>query len=107
MLSKKFRLQIQNWLKNKNKRVISRRSDFFIVRMSANDLDSSRFGVIISAKVSKSAVKRNRIKRIIYDFVRLNELHKKAGRDVAITVFPATAKLERNEIEKELVKLVQ
>jgi len=102
MLAKKYRLQIQNWLKNKNKRIISRRSDFFIIRMSVNDLFFSRFGVIISAKVSKSAVKRNRIKRIIYDFIRINKLNEIGGKDVAITVLPAIAKLDKNEIEKEL-----
>lgn len=102
MLSKQFRLQIDEWLKNRNKRITTRRSDFFIVRMSVNDLDFSRFGVVISAKVSKSAVKRNRIKRIIYDFIRLNKLNEIGGKDVVITVLPATAKLERNEIEKQL-----
>ncbi len=106
MLAKKFRLQIQNWLKNRNKKIISRRSDFFIVRMSANDLSFSRFGVIISAKVSKSAVKRNRIKRIIYDFIRLNKLYEIGGRDAAITVLSATAKLDKNEIEKELKNVI-
>lgn len=106
MLAKKFRLQIQNWLKNKDKRIISRRSDFFIIRMSINELFFSRFGVIISAKVSKSAVKRNRIKRIIYDFIRLNKFYEIGGRDVVITVLPATAELERSEIEKEIIKLL-
>ncbi|PIV31936.1 ribonuclease P protein component [Candidatus Wolfebacteria bacterium CG02_land_8_20_14_3_00_37_12] len=106
MLAKKYRLQIQNWLKNKNKRIISRRSDFFIIRMSANDLFFSRFGVIISAKVSKSAVKRNRIKRIIYDFIRLNKFNEIKGNDVAITVLPAIAKLDKNEIEKELKNVI-
>ncbi|MEK7553516.1 MAG: ribonuclease P protein component, partial [Patescibacteria group bacterium] len=101
-----FRLQIQNWLKNKDKRIISRRSDFFIIRMSINELFFSRFGVIISAKVSKSAVKRNRIKRIIYDFIRLNKFYEIGDRDVVITVLPATAKLERSEIEKEIIKLL-
>lgn len=106
MLAKQYRLQIQDWLKNRNKRIISRRSDFFIVRISANDLLFSRFGVIISAKVSKSAVQRNRIKRIIYDFIRLNKLHEIGGQDAAITVLPAVAKLKKEEIEKELKNVI-
>ena len=112
MLAKKYRLQIQNWLKNKSKKIISRRSDFFIIRMSANDLFFSRFGVIISAKVSKLAVKRNKIKRIIYDFIRLNNLvgleaeKLKRGIDVAITVLPTVAKLKKEEIEKELKNVI-
>lgn len=74
--------------------------------MSANDLSFSRFGAIISAKVSKSAVKRNRIKRIIYDFIRINKLNEVGGKDVAITVLSPTAKLDRNEIEKELKNVI-
>lgn len=90
------------------------------MKASDNDLNFSRFGVVISAKVSKLAVKRNKIRRIIYDFIRLNNLYKvggrparagkpaftglpaQAGRDVVITVLFATAKLERSEIEKQL-----
>lgn len=112
MLAKRFRLQIQDWLKNKKnlpagrQEITSRRSDFFIIKISANSLDFSRFGVIISLKVSKSAVKRNKIKRIIYDFIRLNNLYKVGGRDVVITVLSATAKLERSEIEKQLNSLL-
>ncbi len=106
MLAKKYRLQIQNWLRDKNKRIISHRSDFFIVKSSSNSLDYSRFGTVISAKVSKSAVKRNRIKRIIYDFIRLNKLYETGGRDVVITILPPAAKLKKEEIEKEICFLL-
>jgi ribonuclease P protein component len=105
MLSKRFRLQIQNWLKEQQsarRKAQSRKSDFFIVKTSANNLPFSRFGIVVSAKVSKSAVKRNRIKRIIYDFIRLNNLHKSVGKDAVIIVFPPAAKLERKGIEREL-----
>ena len=114
MLAKKYRLQIQDWLKNKNKKIFTRKSNFFIAKFSSNKLNFSRFGVIISVKVSKSAVKRNKIKRIIFDFIRLNKFYELPGNDVAITVLPPTAKLMRakprserssatgEEIEKEI-----
>ncbi|MEK7634683.1 MAG: ribonuclease P protein component [Patescibacteria group bacterium] len=101
MLAKKYRLQIQDWLEDKNKRISTRKSNFFIARFSSNKLNFSRFGLVISAKVSKSAVKRNRIKRIIFDFIRLNKLNEFPGNDVAITVLFPVAKLTREEIEKE------
>ncbi|MBI5306050.1 ribonuclease P protein component [Candidatus Wolfebacteria bacterium] len=122
MLAKKFRLQIQNWLKEKpvcagrNKKIFSRRSDFFIVRFSANSLDFSRFGAVISKKVSKFAVKRNKIKRIIFDFIRLNKIYESPhinyvgdeskGKDVVIAVLPPTEKLKKIEIEMELKKIL-
>lgn len=101
MLAKKFRLQIQKWLKEK-RNTITRKSDFFIVKFRTNDLLFSRFGIVVSAKVNKSAVKRNKIKRIIFDFIRLEKLHKSAGRDVLIIVLPSANKLTKTEIEKEL-----
>lgn len=121
MLAKHYRLQIQNWLRDRNKKVASRKSEFFILRESANNLDYNRFGVIISAKVSKSAVQRNRIKRVIYNFIRLNKFYDvresqrlisinprfAEGGDVVITVLPATTKLEKEEIEKELLLLLR
>ncbi len=102
MLAKKFRLQIQNWLKDKNKRISTRKSDFFIARFSKNKLNFSRFGVIVSTKVSKSAVKRNKIKRTIFDFIRINKFYELSGNDVAITILPPVAKLTKVEIEKEI-----
>lgn len=101
MLAKKFRLPIQSWLKER-KRITIRKSDFFVIRESDNDLAFSRFGVVISKKVSKSAVKRNEIKRIIFDFIRLRKLNETGGRDVLITVLPPVSQLEKSEIEKEL-----
>lgn len=105
MLSKKFRLQIHLWLKEKNK-VITRKSNFFIIKNNDNNLSYSRFGVVISLKVNKSAVKRNKIKRTIFDFIRLNKFYGGIGKDFLIIVLPKTAKLEKKEIEKELGKLI-
>src|SRR3989338_9129385 len=105
MLAKKFRLPIQDWLKQR-KKTITRKSDFFIIRRSDNNLAFSRFGAVISKKVSKSAVKRNKIKRTIFDFIRLQRLYEIAGRDAVVNVLPSVAKLKKEEIEKELTQLL-
>lgn len=101
MLAKKFRLQIQEWLKEK-RNTITRKSDFFIVKLRANNLLFSRFGTVISSKVSKSAVKRNKIKRIIFDFIRLNKYYEVLGKDVLIIVSPLAGQLTKPEIKKEI-----
>lgn len=49
----------------------------------------SRFTVVISKKVVKSAVGRNRIRRRIYEFIRLELPKLKGNHDVAIMVFSA------------------
>jgi ribonuclease P protein component len=105
MLAKQFRLQIQKWLKEK-KRTVIRRSDFFIVKLRDNDLLFSRFGTVISAKVNKSAVRRNKIKRTIFNFIRLKKFHELAGKDILIIVSPAASKLIKSGIEKELKKIL-
>ena len=101
MLAKKFRLPIQDWLKQR-KRIITRKSDFFIIKKSDNNLAFSRFGVVISKKVSKSAARRNEIKRIIFDFIRLNKLYEIAENDILITVLPKAGLLKKAEIKSEL-----
>ncbi len=103
MLAKKFRLPIQKFIGQKSKSV---RSDFFIVKFKPNDLNFSRFGIVISKKVHKSAVKRNNIKRIIFNFIRTNKLHFEPGQDVLIIVSPKTSQLTKAEIEEKLNFLI-
>jgi len=47
-------------------------SDFFIIRYRKNDENFSRFRVIISKKLEAKAVKRNKLRRQIYEAIRLN-----------------------------------
>jgi ribonuclease P protein component len=47
----------------------------------------SRFAVVVSKKVHKSAVGRNRIRRRVYEVVRLELPKFKSAHDVAILVF--------------------
>lgn len=49
----------------------------------------SRFAVVVSKKVHKSAVGRNRIRRRIYEVVRHELPHLSPAHDVAIMVFSA------------------
>ncbi|MEK7496205.1 MAG: ribonuclease P protein component, partial [Patescibacteria group bacterium] len=88
------------------KRTVIRRSDFFIVKSRDNDLLFSRFGAVISAKVNKSAVKRNKIKRTIFNFIRFKKFYELTGKDALIIVLPSASKLIKSEIEKELKKIL-
>ncbi len=105
MLAKKFKLPIQNWFKERKKADI-RRNGFFVVKFRLNNLSFGRFGVLISSKTIKNAAGRNKIKRIIFDFVRLKKLHLFLNQDVLITVLPAVAQLTKLEIEKELKNIL-
>ncbi len=66
-----------------------------------------RFAVIVSKKIFKSAVKRNRVRRRLYEIIRrhLGEIEKPY--DVAITVFSGELLvMPADELEKELMALL-
>ena len=114
MLAKKFRLPIQSVL-NKSGRTFRSRS--FLIKVFFNDLEFNRFGVVISKKVDKRAVKRNLIKRMVLDLAKKfvhppltgpqtgKDLANKEGKnklDVLIIISPAMIKMEKADIIKEL-----
>ena len=113
MLSKKYRLPIQNFVAKKG---VSGRSRYFLlkifplptgIRQSAEKAGAhSRFGIIISSKVSKKAVNRNRIKRQIFNFIReaKNQLPVK---DYLIIVHPEVTKLNKQELQQEFFKILK
>ena len=55
----------------------------FIVYYCLNDNENPRMGVIVSKRVSKRAVTRNRIKRQVREWFRLNQ-HRVSGLSVVI-----------------------
>ena len=60
-----------------------------------------RVAVVVSKKVSKSAVVRNRIRRRLYEQVRLNEPLITARYDVVVTVFhEQVATLPADQLER-------
>ena len=97
MFSKHLRLA-----KNKDvKAVFARGRTFFSPLMNVKFVaaSQSRFTVVVSTKVSKKAVARNRLKRIIREFLRKN-LGSLAGGDYAVILKPkATSVAEAVMIE--------
>ena len=71
MLLKKNRLQ----KKKDFERVFAQgkgfRQDLLFLKAAKNDLGTIRFGIVVSKKVSKSAVKRNKVKRRLREIIRL------------------------------------
>lgn len=79
--------------------------EFFILKQAPNDLSFSRFGFVISVKVSPKAADRNKLKRQVSEIIRLNLKEIKIGFDV-VMIFkrPALGK-EYLRLEKELIAL--
>ncbi len=64
------------------------RGSFFAMKYLHNPKRQTyRLGVVVSKKVSKSAVVRNRIRRRMYEGVRLHEASLTQPHDIVITVF--------------------
>ena len=59
-------------------------SNIFTIKFLENDLDRTRFGFIVSRKISLKAVLRNRIKRILREQIRLCLPRIKKGLDIVV-----------------------
>lgn len=74
------------------------------IKVLKNDLSENRYGIIISAKVSKKAVERNRIKRLIREIIKKENINLKNGNDIVIVTFPGIKDLKPEEIAPLLIK---
>lgn len=72
------------------------------IKAVENDLKINRFGILISVKVSKKAVIRNKIKRQIREVIRLEMDKLKSGYDCVIITLPGIISKEYGEIEQSI-----
>ena len=108
MLPKANRLKKNKEFERVFKRGQSFREDFLILRVILNNLKNSRFGFIVSSKVSKKASFRNKIKRwlraaILSQLRRVDKIQKSA--DIVIIVKPETDIKGFQEIGEAINKL--
>ena len=87
MLAGRFRFHGHGSLKFLHKNAATSRSRYFTVKAIANPRrQHSRFAVIVSKKVHKSAVGRNRIRRRTYEMLRQIQPHLPETTDIAVIV---------------------
>ena len=72
------------------------------VKMLKNEQEFTRFGIIVSSKVSKKAVIRNKIKRRIRNIIAKNYNSGADAKNVVIISLPKILGKKYNEIEKSL-----
>lgn len=75
------------------------------LKFNKNGLKSSRFGFIVSSKVSKKAVVRNKIKRRLRESVKKKIDDVKKGLDIILITFPALKNKDFQEIDEIVEKL--
>lgn len=105
MLAKKHRLSKQAEVKQTTARGRSFFNPFFVLKIAKNDT-TPRVTVIASTKVSKKAVVRNRLKRIIRDTVRKNINRMKPG-DYAFIVKAKAGTVESVELRLQVQETLE
>lgn len=96
---------IENVLKNKSSRSVA--LSFLSVRYLANNLPYSRIGFVVSKKISKKAVVRNKIKRQLREICRNIVKDFGGGVDVIVFTKPEIIKQDFIQIKNVLESLLK
>ena len=80
--------------------------EFFILKQVPNNLLISRFGCIVSTKVSFKATDRNKLRRQVNEIIRLKLERIKTGFDVAIIFKHFARDKEYLKLEKDMISLL-
>lgn len=78
-------------------------STYCAVRWLKTTQEASRFGFIVSNKISKKATVRNQIKRRLRAVVQKHFTHKNVSCDVIIIAKPSIVNAPYEDLEKDLV----
>jgi len=84
MLKKDLRIRRQRDFDRIFKEGVFFSSGYLALKLAKNDLFYSRFGFVVSNKISKQAVKRNRMKRLLRESIRASYKNIAPGFDVVM-----------------------
>jgi len=104
MLVKQSRLVKEKDFKKIFKLGKSSYTKIFRIKILVNDLKNNRYGIVISTKVSKKAVERNKLKRQFRTAVHEFDKQLFHGWDLVIIVSPAALTQKYEFIKSELKK---
>lgn len=98
MIAKRYKLNIAEFIQKRPSFV--KKGPFFAVKIAANGLSHSRFGVVVGKKVDKRATERNRIKRLFYRTINERKIQNIPGQDAMIVIYPEIKQFGKEEIAK-------
>jgi len=107
MLPLNNRLKKTSDIRNVFKQGRLSKEGFLIFKTVKNDLNKSRFGFIVSQKVSKQAVVRNKIKRRLRGAVMKKLKEIKTGTDNIFIALPGLEKKDFLSTEQAVVSLLR
>jgi ribonuclease P protein component len=82
------------------------KGSYVFLKYLANGTDKTKFGFVVSKKVSKLAVKRNKAKRRMREIVRLRKEEIKKGLSIIFIALPLISNAEYSEIKKDIESLL-
>ena len=103
MLAKKFRLKgAKNFARIQKEGRVFQSNNFGVAYIKREDEDPSRFGFIVSTKIAKDAVDRNRFKRAMSEAVRIASIDLINGYDAVFLAKTSIVRIPTSEIMKEV-----
>ena len=103
MLPKIYRLKKRKDIEGVFEKGKRFKEDFLILKITKNALSQTRFGFIVSKKVSKKATLRNKIKRKLREIVSQKRIKK--GIDILLITMPGLETKDFWEIDETLNEL--
>jgi ribonuclease P protein component len=109
MLSHKYRFHGHGSLRYLYRNGLTARNRAVLVKYCENKhRPHSRVAVVVGKKVAKSAVKRNRIRRRIFEVIRKHWEYIKPHYDISLTVFTAEfMTMSPEEVEENIVSVLK
>lgn len=103
MLKRKNRINLNKDFDQVFKNSQSFYNNIFGLKLAKNNLNAFRLGILISTKVSKKAVIRNKFKRQIREIIRQEIPLLKDDQDLVIIVLPAIVDRGFSEIKEAVL----
>lgn len=108
MLSKKYRFHSRGGIKYTYKKGKTIRTTKLSLVYAPNKFQKQRFAVVVSKKVCKKAVDRNRIRRRVYEAIRAELPNYKTSNDCIFIVFSRNIKnIDFIELRNTIHSLLQ
>jgi ribonuclease P protein component len=101
MFSSKNRLRRKEDINNVFKRGGIAAGNFIFLRFTKNDLSANRFALVVSSKISKKAVSRNKIKRQLREVIQGVVINAGKGFDFVVIARPTIVDKKFKDIKKE------
>lgn len=108
MLSHKYRFHGHGSLRYLYRNGSTARNRLILIKYTENKHRvHSRVAIVVGKKVAKSAVKRNRIRRRVFEVIRNHWAHIPAHHDISVTVFSAELiTMSSQEVEQTVLSVL-